>query len=246
MKLKKNIHAEIIGILVIASFAIFIASCSSSTSPKVKKTFPNDTSILAAGAHPHIGTTFTDSAYIRDSSLNIIVASGTTIVYTLVDTNFSLGGKSNVYEFTSSVDTIYLHFEASGDFSYYTHFGLGSLSVGSEWVTYPSQTQGTIATPIISFRSPVPADTIQITGSSKGHGIGTYFIGKESIPSGKAIMTADAYAVKLKTHNTETIAIFFASGLDFFTGYAVNTSGNFGGVNLGEGVNRFLIDYDLK
>jgi len=237
-------NSEKFWMLIAASFVVFIASCSPSTSPKAKKTPVNDTSTLAAGAHPHLGTSFTDSAYIRDSSLNIIASSGTTIVYTLVDTNFSIGGKSNVYEFTSTADTIYLHYEASGDISYYTRFGLGSFSVGSEWVTFPTQTQGTI--PITSFSSPVLTDTIQITGSSKGQGIGSYQLGKVVLSAGRALMSADAYAVKLKTHSTAKVTIFFASGLDFFTGYAVNTSGNFGGVNLGGGVNRFLIDYDLK
>jgi hypothetical protein len=240
----KKLTTQILGILIIVFSALFVISCSSSTSPKVKKTSPNDTSILSAGAHPQIGTSFTDSAYIRDSSLNIIAGSGTKIVYTLVDTNSQIGGKSNVYEFTSSVDTIYLHYETSGDFSYYTRFGLGSFQIGSEWITFPTQTQGTI--PITSFSSPVLTDTIQITGSTKGHGVGTSLIGKESLPAGKTIMSADAYALKLKTHSTATVTIFFASGLDFFTGYDVTTSGNFGGVNLGGGVHRFLIDYDLK
>jgi len=244
MKLRTNINSAIFGLLIAVSFLISITSCSSSTSPKVKKSPVNDTSSLSAGAHPHLGTSFTDSAYTRDSSLNIIAASGTTIVYTLADTNFSLAGKSNVYEFTSTVDTIYLHYETSGDVSYYTRFGLGSLSVGSEWVTFPTQTQGTI--PMTPFSSPVLGDTIQITGSSKGHGIGTYALGKETLPAGKAIMTADAYDVKLKTHSTETVTIFFATGLDFFTGYDVSTSGNVSGVNIGGGVHRVLIDYDLK
>ena len=237
-------NSEIFGMLIAASFAIFIASCSPSTSPKTKKTSPNDTSSLSAGSHPHIGTTFTDSTYNRDSSLNIIAGSGTTIVYTLIDTNASIGGKSNVYEFTSTADTIYLHYETTGDFSYYTRFGLGNFFVGSEWVTYPTQTQGTI--PITAFRSPVLTDTVQISGSTKGHGIGTYQLGKETLPAGKTIMTADAYALKLSTHSTETVAIFFASGLDFFTGYDVSISGNFGGLNLGGGIHRVLIDYDLK
>ncbi len=245
MNHRKNINTEIFGILIAVSFAFLITSCSISTSPKAKKTPVNDTSTLAAGAHPQIGTSFTDSAYSKDSSLNIIAGSGTKIVYTLVDTNFSIGGKSNVYEFTSPVDTLYLHYEASGDVSNYTRFGLGSFSVGSEWVTLPVQTQGPI--PITPFSSPVLADTIQITGSTtKGKGIGTLFIGKESLPLGKAVMSADAYAVKLKTHSSETVTIFFASALDFLATYDVSTSGNFGGVNLGGGVHRILIDYDLK
>lgn len=240
----KKITNEIFGMLIAASFAFFISSCSPSTSPKTKKTPVNDTSSLSAGSHPHIGTSFTDSAYIRDSSLNIIVTSGTKIVYTLVDTNFSIGGKSNVYEFASTVDTMYLHYEANEDISYYTPFGLGSFQVGSEWITFPAQTQ--VKIPITSFSAPVLTDTIQITGSSKGQGIGTYQLGKEILPAGRVLMSADAYAKKLNTHSTEEITVFFASGLGFFTWYDVSTSGNFAGVNIGGGVHRILIDYDLK
>src|SRR5579872_3922743 len=119
----KNLTLQLFGLLIAVSFAFLVTSCTSSTSPKTKKVFPNDTSVLSAGAHPGLGTSFTDSAYTRDSSLNVIPGSGTTIVYTLVDTNISIGGKSNVYEFTSPVDTIYLHYEANGDFSSYTRFG---------------------------------------------------------------------------------------------------------------------------
>jgi hypothetical protein len=240
----KHFTSELFGILITLSFALLVTSCSLSTSPKAKKASVNDTSSLAAGAHPGLGSSFTDSAYIRDSSRNVIVLSGTKIVYTLVDTNFSVGGKSNVYEFTSSVDTIFLHYETSGDVSFYTRFGLGSFSVGSEWVTFPSQTQGTIA--ITPFSSPVLTDTIQVSGSSKGQGIGSFQLGKETLPSGRTLMSADAYSVKLKTHNTASATAFFTLGLGFITWYDLSTTGNFGGVNLGGGVHRFVIDYDLK
>jgi hypothetical protein len=244
MKIRKDSTCGIFGLLIAASFAVLIASCSSSTSPKVKKTPVNDTSILSAGAHPQLGTSFTDSIYTKDSSLNIIAGSGAILVYTLVDTNFSIGGKSNVYEFTSTVDTIYQHYETNGDISVYIHFGFGNVSIGSEWVTFPTQTQVKIT--LASFSSPVLTDTIQITGSTKYQGIGTLMFGKLSIPAARALMSADAYAVKLKTHSTDAVTIFFASELGFLTGYDVSTSGNFGGANIGGGVHRTIIDYDLK
>ncbi|MFI5263419.1 MAG: hypothetical protein ACHQM6_02780, partial [Candidatus Kapaibacterium sp.] len=197
MKLRKNINSGMFGVLIAISLTIFIASCSSSSSPN------SNNSTGSNIVHPKLGSIFTDSAYTRDTSFNVVPQSGMVIVYTLTDTNFSIAGKTNVFEFASNFDTIFLHYESNGDVSNYSTFGIGALVVGKEWVTLPTQSQGTIPiTPIDTF---FLIDTVQITGSAKGTGTETETIGTHSVSASKITINSDAYAVKLMKHATATV-----------------------------------------
>ncbi len=240
MKLRKNIKNEIPGILIAVFFAISFASCSSSTTPSSN----NNNTTGSSTIHPKLGSTFTDSSYTRDTSLNPVPSSGSVIVYTLTDTNFSIGGKTNIFKFTSTSDTILLHYESNGDFSNYTTFGIGSLVVGQEWVTLPSQSQGTI--PITPFSTFFFIDTIQVTGSASGTGTETEMIGTHSLNASKTLLNADAYAITLKVHTLASGNTAFAPALGFPTHFDITTKGNFSGTSLNGGIHRFLIDYNLK
>jgi hypothetical protein len=239
MELKKNMTGKILGVLSAIFLTLSIISCNNSSSPGTNNV--NSTSNIV---HPKVGSTFTDSAYTRDTNLNVVASSGTEIVYTLTDTNFSIGGKMNVFEFTSTVDTIYLHYESNGDFSNYATFGISSLVVGKEWVTLPTQSQGTI--PITPFSAVLTVDTIQVTGSAKGAGSGTDMIAGQSVSASKTTLSVDAYAPQLMAHTTGSVNTSFAPSLGFLTHFDLSTTGIFYGFNLSGGFHRFLVRYTLK
>jgi hypothetical protein len=240
MKLKKNINSGIFVMLIASSFSIVFASCSSTTTPSSNNNNSTGSNIV----HPKIGSTFTDSAYTRDTNLSPVPSSGTIITYTLTDTNFSIGGKANVFEFTSTVDTIYLHYESNGDFSNYATFGISSLVVGQEWVTLPSQSQGTI--PITPLTAVLTVDTIQATGSAKGTGTQTDVINTHSVNAYNTSLNISAYSPQLMTTTTGFVNTSFAPSLGFLTHYDLSTHGVFYGFNLSGGLHRFLINYNLK
>jgi hypothetical protein len=240
MESRKSLTGILSGLLIATSLTMFISSCSSSSSPASNNTNNSNSSIV----HPKLGSTFTDSSYTRDTSLNPIPKTGTVIVYTLTDTNFSIGGKTNVFEYTSTSDTVYLHYESNGDFSNYATFGISTLMVGQEWVTLPSQSQGTI--PLTSFSSVLVADTIQVSGSAKGTGSEVDNIGTQAVNASNTSLSVQAYAPQLLATTTGFVNTSFAPSLGFLTHYDVSTHGVFYGFNLSGGIHRFLISYNLK
>jgi hypothetical protein len=178
--------------------------------------------------------------------LKIVASSGAIIVYTLTDTNATVGAKSNVFEFTSTVDTLYFHYESNGDVSNYATFSVASISAGTEWVLLPAASQQAVAvTPLNTF---VTFDTIHLTGAATGSGSGTDVVATHSLSTEKTTLTVDAYSPVFMLHTYGTVNTSFAPSLGFITRNDQTTVGKLPAYNLNltGGTYRFLIAYNLK
>ncbi len=213
------------------------SSCSSSTS-----TPPGNNNTGAT--RPKVGSTFTDSSYTKDNSLSNVAASGTTVTYTLVDTNATkstmMGG---VYEFTSPMDTIWQHYETNGDLSVYAPFAAGGYYVGSEWITFPVSSQSSSNIPTLKG---YVLDSVTVNGTMAGEGSGTQQIGMQSSLSvQKAQMNISAVSALAGTV-PGTVSVSYAPSIGFVTHETITTTGMVLGTNISGGSDKFLISYNLK
>ncbi len=229
-------------VLVVALF--FVVGCSSTT------TSPgNNNNNSSTAVKPKVGSTFSDSVYYKDTSLMDMHSSGQVIVYTLVDTNASIAGKTNVYMFvgthdavTNRFDTVYQRYEANGDLSVYAAFEAGPFNVGSEWVTFPFASQATSDIPTLKG---FIIDTVTVTGKVQGSGTGTSIVASQTLNTQKATMNVDAVSLSAG-HVPATLNLSYAPSIGYITHQELTDQGKALGFNLTGGSNKFLISYTLK
>jgi hypothetical protein len=238
-------HSRIFSIFSALIFcAMFIAAgCSSSSSPSTNNTNSQSTSVK-----PKMGSTFTDSVSVKDTSL--VNQPGSSVTYTLIDTNAAIAGKSGVYVFVSSspnpastaFDTLYQYYETNGDLSVYVDCSAGGFDVGQEWVTFPfaSQTSSNITT----FNA-VLIDTITISGIVQGSGTGTQTVDGNSIFVEKSTLKSQAKSAIAGTIPA-TVTITYAPSIGLVIYQDISESGSVFGENISGGSTSFLTNYTLK
>ena len=222
----------------------FVVGCSSTT------TSPgNNNNNSSSVVKPKVGSTFSDSVYYKDTSLMDIHSKGQIVVYTLVDTNASIGGKSNVYMFVgtqdavaNSFDTVYQSYEANGDLSVYAPFAAGPFYVGSEWVKFPFTSQ---ATSDIATLQGFIIDSITVTGKVQGSGSGISIVSGQTLTTQKATMNIDAVSMAAG-HVPATLNLSYAPSIGYITHQELTDQGKALGLNITGGSNKFLISYTLK
>ena len=229
--------------LFLCSILFFGAGCSSTNPPA------SNNNNSSATVKPKMGSTFTDSLYYKDTSLVDMHAKGQIMVYTLIDTNATVAGKSSVYIFASTFDsvyqrfdTVYQHYETNGDLSVYAPFGAGPFVVGSEWVTFPFATQTT--SNIQTFKG-VVIDTVTIAGHVQGSGSGTSVISGQSLATQNVTMNVDATSIAAGDIPA-TLKLTYAPSIGYITHQELTDRGSALGINLTGGSNKFLISYILK
>lgn len=191
---------------------------------------------------PKVGSTFTDSTYTKDTLYHNVPSSGATLTYTLVDTMATKAGQANVYEFISSIDTVWQHYEANGDLSVYAPFAAAGYTVGSEWVTFPVSSQS--SSNITTLKGFV-LDSVTITGTMQGQGSGTQTVNGTALAVQKAQMNVSATSALAGTI-PGTVTISFAPSIGLVTHQVITTTGTLFGTNINGGSEKTMIAYTLK
>lgn len=240
-------HARFFSITCALIFcAMFVlAGCSSSNSPST-----NNTNSQSNSVKPKMGSTFTDSVSTKDTTLTN--QPGSSVTYTLIDTNATVAGKSGVYVFVSSTtnpanaafDTLYQHYESNGDLSVYVDFSAGGFNVGQEWVTFPFASQ---TTSNITTFSTLLIDTVTISGTVQGAGTATQTVDGNALSVEKSTLNSQAKSGLIGTIPA-TANVTYAPSIGLVTYQDITEQGRISSfnLNLSGGSTSFLTSYTLK
>ncbi|HET6401661.1 MAG TPA: hypothetical protein VFH95_09710 [Candidatus Kapabacteria bacterium] len=189
---------------------------------------------------PKMGSTFTDSASTKDTTL--ANKPGQLVTYTLVDTTRTLAGKSGVYVFDNNLDTLYQYYESNGDLSIYVDFSAAGYDAGQEWVTFPFASQTTAN---ITTFSKLVVDTVTISGSVQGSGTGTDIVSGHSLSVEKATLTSQAKSMLVGTIPA-TVLLHYAPSIGLVTYQDFTEQGRLFGTSISGGTTNYLTSYSLK
>lgn len=201
---------------------------------------------------PKQGSTYTYAMYETDSTNKKVPGSDQTVVYTVVATNLSLGGKSNVLLFVSDrsePDSGYVYYESNGDVSIYQGSDEGGMEVFS-WIKLPFVSRSTINVTLIdtTINEGGISGKIKVTSQTTGTGSEKITVGSEEFKANKATWKLDAtfpfFGASLTTSSTTTLS--FVPKIGFWVKEEGKSTGSLSGVGGTNGEVWTLTSYSLK
>lgn len=199
---------------------------------------------------PKQGSTFTYNVYKTDSTNKKVPGSDETVIYTVVSTNLTLGGKSNVLLFTSDrSDSGYIHYESNGDVAIYQGSDEGGVEVFS-WITLPFVSRATRNETLIDTTlSEGPfSGKVKVTSQTTGTGTEKIKVGTEELKTNKATWKLDVtipfFGTSVTSTSTSTFA--FHPKVGFWVKQESQSNAVLSGVGGTSGEVMTLTSYSLK